>query len=131
MAATPVTVLSGGVGAARFLQGGTAVVPPSNVTAVGNVGDDLEIYGLHVSPDLDTVLYTLSGWNDEQKGWGVRGDSARALERARELGAAAWFGLAPLDSGLPPPRPAPLRRGEPLSAVTAGLAGALGLELTL
>ena len=84
----PITVLAGGVGAARFLQGVVDVVPATDVTAIGNVGDDLEIYGLHVSPDLDTVLYTLTGWIDEQKGWGVRGDSARALERARELGCS-------------------------------------------
>jgi LPPG:FO 2-phospho-L-lactate transferase len=131
MAPTPVTVLSGGVGAARFLQGVTAVVPPADVTAIGNVGDDLEIYGLHVSPDLDTVLYTLAGWNDEEKGWGVRGDTARALERARELGAPAWFWLGDLDIGLHLARTERLRRGEPLSAVTAGLAEAAGLELRL
>jgi len=124
-------VLSGGVGAARFLQGVTAVVPPADVTAIGNVGDDLEIYGLHVSPDLDTLLYTLSGWNDEQKGWGVRGDTARALERARELGAPAWFWLGDLDIGLHLARTERLRRGEPLSLVTVGLAAALGLELQL
>jgi len=84
-----------------------------------------------VSPDLDTVLYTLTGWIDEDKGWGVRGDSDRALERARALGADAWFWLGDLDIGLHLARTEALRRGEPLSAVTARLAQRLGLELTL
>ncbi len=127
----PITVLAGGVGAARFLQGVVDVAPATDVTVVGNVGDDLEIYGLHVSPDLDTVLYTLTGWIDEHKGWGVRGDSARALERARELGAPAWFWLGDLDIGLHLARTERLRLGEPLSAVTAALCAALGLELRL
>ncbi len=126
-----ITVLAGGVGAARFLQGVVDVVPPQDVTAIGNVGDDLEIYGLHVSPDLDTVLYTLTRWIDEAKGWGVRGDSDRALERARSLGAPAWFWLGDLDIGLHLARTERLRQGEPLSAVTAGLAAALGLAIEL
>jgi LPPG:FO 2-phospho-L-lactate transferase len=131
MITTPVTVLAGGVGAARFLQGLLSVVPPQRVTAIGNVGDDLDIYGLHVSPDLDTVLYTLTGQIDEAKGWGVRGDSPRALERARELGAPAWFWLGDLDIGLHLARTERLTHGEPLSAVTAGLCDALGLEMRL
>ena len=126
-----VTVLAGGVGGARFLSGVLEVVPPAAVTVVGNVGDDLEVYGLHVSPDLDTVLYTLTGWSDEERGWGVRGDTPRALERARSLGAEAWFWLGDLDLGLHLARTEGLLRGEPLSAVTQRLAGALGLEARL
>jgi LPPG:FO 2-phospho-L-lactate transferase len=125
------TVIAGGVGAARFLQGALAVVPPETVTILGNVGDDLAIYGLHVSPDLDTVLYTLTGWIDEDKGWGVRGDTSRALDRARELGAPAWFWLGDLDIGLHLARTERLRRGEPLSAATAEIAEALGLRARL
>jgi LPPG:FO 2-phospho-L-lactate transferase len=128
---SPITVLAGGVGGARFLQGVVAVVPAADVVVVGNVGDDVEPHGLHVSPDLDTVLYTLTGWIDEDKGWGVRGDSDRALERARSLGADAWFWLGDLDIGLHLARTEALRRGEPLSAVTARLAQRLGLGLTL
>src|SRR3954449_11445018 len=128
---SPITVLAGGVGGARFLQGVVEVVPPADVVVVGNVGDDLEAYGLHVSPDLDTVLYTLTGEIDEARGWGVRGDSARALERAAALGADAWFWLGDLDIGLHLARTERLRRGEPLSTVTARLAQRLGLELTL
>jgi LPPG:FO 2-phospho-L-lactate transferase len=101
------------------------------VTVVGNVGDDCEIYGLHVSPDLDTVLYTLTGWIDEERGWGIRGDSDRAIERARSLGAEAWFWLGDIDIGLHLARTERLARGERLSAVTAGLAAALGLETRL
>jgi LPPG:FO 2-phospho-L-lactate transferase len=128
---SPVTVLAGGVGGARFLQGVIDVIPPDRVVVVGNVGDDVEPHGLHVSPDLDTVLYTLTGWIDEDKGWGVRGDSDRALEQARELGADAWFWLGDLDIGLHLARTEALRRGEPLSAVTARIAERMGLPLRL
>jgi LPPG:FO 2-phospho-L-lactate transferase len=131
MSDTPVTVLAGGVGGARFLQGLVEVVAPERVVVVGNVGDDVEPHGLHVSPDLDTVLYTLTGWIDRDKGWGVRGDSDRALERARSLGADAWFWLGDLDIGLHLARTEALRRGEPLSMVTARLAERLGLRLRL
>ena len=126
MADSPITVLAGGVGGARFLQGMVAVVPPEDVVVIGNVGDDVEAHGLHVSPDLDTVMYTLTGWIDDDKGWGVRGDSDRALDRARSLGADAWFWLGDLDIGLHMARTEALRRGEPLSEVTARLAERLG-----
>jgi LPPG:FO 2-phospho-L-lactate transferase len=131
MADRRVTVLAGGVGGARFLQGLIEVVDPAAVTIVGNVGDDLEPYGLHVSPDLDTVLYTLTGRIDAEKGWGVRGDTPRALEQARALGAEAWFWLGDLDLGLHMARTEMLRAGLPLSAATARLAAAMGLRATL
>ena len=131
MSDPPVTVLAGGVGGARFLQGLVDVVAPERIVVVGNVGDDVEPHGLHVSPDLDTVLYTLTGQIDHDKGWGVRGDSDRALERARSLGADAWFWLGDLDIGLHLARTEALRAGEPLSAITARLTAAVGLELTL
>jgi LPPG:FO 2-phospho-L-lactate transferase len=131
MANPRVTVLTGGVGGARFLQGLVEVVDPAAVTIVGNVGDDLEPYGLHVSPDLDTVLYTLTGRIDPDRGWGVRGDTPRALEQARALGADAWFWLGDLDLGLHLARTEFLRAGQPLSAATARLAEALGLRATL
>src|SRR6478735_2713729 len=120
-----VTVLAGGVGGARFLEGLLQVVDPTEVTIVGNVGDDLEPYGLHVSPDLDTVLYTLAGLVDDERGWGVHGDTAVALEQARALGDDAWFWLGEHDLGLHLARTARLRRGEPLSAVTEALRRAL------
>jgi LPPG:FO 2-phospho-L-lactate transferase len=123
----PIVVLAGGVGAARFLQGVSAAMPVRDLTIVGNVGDDTEVAGLHVSPDLDTVLYTLTGQIDEERGWGVRGDSTRALERARALGHDAWFWLGDLDIGLHLARTEWLRSGLRLSAVTERLSQALGL----
>ena len=131
MRAPRAVVLSGGVGGARFLHGLCAELPPSDVTAVVNVGDDFEPYGLHVSPDLDTVLYTLGGLIDEARGWGVEGDSARALEQARRLGDDAWFWLGDLDLGLHLARASLLRSGASLSEATATLATRLGLELRL
>jgi len=122
-----VTLLAGGVGGARFARGLVAAVDPSGVTIIGNVGDDVELLGLHISPDLDTVLYTLTGQIDEERGWGVRGDTARALERARSLGHDAWFWLGDLDIGLHLARTEWLRSGVRLSAVTQRLGQALGL----
>jgi LPPG:FO 2-phospho-L-lactate transferase len=127
-----IAVLAGGVGGARFLQGLVEVVSPLGVTVVGNVGDDVELFGLHVSPDLDTVLYTLAGWVDRDRGWGVRGDTDRALLRARELGAQdAWFWLGDLDIGLHLARSERLRRGETLSQATAAITRAAGVLVTL
>jgi LPPG:FO 2-phospho-L-lactate transferase len=123
-----VVVLSGGVGGARFVQGVVAAVEPSNVTVVGNVGDDLEVLGLHVSPDLDSILYALAGWNDEQRGWGRADETWRALETVRALGGDAWFQLGDLDLGLHLLRTQALRSGEPLSSVTRRLADVLGIE---
>jgi LPPG:FO 2-phospho-L-lactate transferase len=126
-----VAVLAGGVGAARFLHGLVRLVPAADVTVIGNVGDDLEPYGLHVSPDIDTVLYTLAGLVDDERGWGIRGDSATALEQARALGAEAWFWLGDRDLGMHLARTERLRAGEPLSAATAALTHALGVEVTI
>jgi len=123
-----VVVLSGGVGGARFVQGVVAAVEPTNVTVVGNVGDDLEVLGLHVSPDLDSILYALAGWNDEQRGWGRADETWRALETVRALGGDAWFQLGDLDLGLHLLRTQALRSGEPLSSVTRRLADVLGIE---
>lgn len=127
VSAPAVVVLAGGVGAARFLQGVVSALPSRALTILGNVGDDLDVAGLHVSPDLDTVLYTLTGNIDETRGWGVRDDTSRALERARSLGADAWFWLGDLDIGLHIARTGWLREGHPLSSATARLATALGL----
>jgi LPPG:FO 2-phospho-L-lactate transferase len=123
-----VTVLSGGVGGARFVQGLVDVVEPSDVTVIGNVGDDVEVLGLHVSPDLDSILYALADLNDEQRGWGRAGETWGALETVRSLGGEAWFQLGDLDLGLHLVRTQALRAGEPLSRVTLRLARALGIE---
>jgi LPPG:FO 2-phospho-L-lactate transferase len=126
-----VTVLAGGLGGSRLARALAETVGPQNLAVVGNVGDDLEVFGLHVSPDLDTILYTLAGLLDEERGWGRSGETFNALASAGELGADTWFRLGDRDLGLHLVRSEALGRGEPLSAVTARLAGALGVEVTL
>ena len=126
-----VVVLSGGVGGARFLRGVVEVVDPHDVTIVGNVGDDVEVLGLHVSPDLDSMLYALAGVADEERGWGRAGETWNALEAARALGGEAWFRLGDRDIGLHLVRTQALRAGVPLSEATASLARGFGLECAL
>jgi LPPG:FO 2-phospho-L-lactate transferase len=126
-----VAVLSGGVGGARFLTGLLSVVYPGNVSIVGNVADDIEVLGLHVSPDLDSVLYTLAGLADEERGWGRAGETWNALATAAELGGEAWFRLGDRDLGLHLVRTQLLREGRPLSEVTERLTHAYGLECAL
>ena len=126
-----IVVLSGGVGGARFLRGLVGIVDPSEVTAIVNVGDDLEFLGLNVSPDLDSVLYTLAGVADEDRGWGRAGETWAALEEARRAGGEAWFKLGDRDIGLHLVRTEALRRGEHLSSVTARLAERFGVRTRL
>jgi LPPG:FO 2-phospho-L-lactate transferase len=126
-----VVLLAGGVGGARFARALLEVVEPDALTVVGNVGDDLEVLGLHVSPDLDTVLYTLAGLSDEERGWGREGETWNALATVERLGGEAWFRLGDLDLGLHLVRTQALASGEPLSAVTARLTAALGVETRL
>jgi LPPG:FO 2-phospho-L-lactate transferase len=126
-----IVVLSGGVGGARFLRGVVEVVEPSELTVVGNVGDDIEVLGVHVSPDLDSILYALAGLADEERGWGRADETWNALETVEALGGDAWFRLGDRDLGLHLLRTEALRAGQPLSAVTARVARALGLELAL
>ena len=126
-----VVVLSGGVGGARFVCGLVDAVPPAEVTVIGNVGDDVEVLGLHVSPDLDSVLYALAGLNDEVRGWGRADETWHALEAAAALGGESWFRLGDRDLGLHLVRTQALRDGEPLSSVTLRLTVALGLDTRL
>ena len=126
-----VAVLAGGLGGSRFARALTETLAPSDVTVVGNVGDDLEVAGLHVSPDLDTLLYALAGVLDEKKGWGRAGETWNARDAATELGEETWFQLGDRDLGLHLARTEALRRGEPLSAVTARLARVFGVETAL
>jgi LPPG:FO 2-phospho-L-lactate transferase len=126
-----VVVLSGGVGGARFVQGLVEVVEAGDVTVVGNVGDDVEVLGLHVSPDLDSILYALAGLNDQERGWGRADETWRALETAGELGGETWFQLGDLDLGVHLVRTQALRAGEPLSAVTNRIARAFGIETSV
>jgi LPPG:FO 2-phospho-L-lactate transferase len=126
-----VAVLAGGLGGSRLALALSETIDPSELTIVGNVGDDVEVLGLHVSPDLDTILYTLTGRLDEPKGWGRADETWHALEAAGELGGETWFRLGDRDLGLHLVRSALLRRGEPLSAVTALVSAALGLRPAL
>lgn len=126
-----VTVLAGGVGGARFARGLLACVPPADVTIVGNVGDDLEHWGLSISPDLDTLLYTLTGRVHAGQGWGVAGDTRAAMAVVAELGGVDWFILGDRDIGLHLVRSERLRAGEPLSSVTADFARRYGLGARL
>jgi LPPG:FO 2-phospho-L-lactate transferase len=126
-----VAVLSGGVGGARFLRGLLGVVDPADVTIVGNVADDIEVLGLRVSPDLDSILYTLTGLSDEERGWGRAGETWQALDTVAQLGGESWFRLGDRDIGLHLVRTELLRSGVPLSEATERLAHALGLEAAL
>lgn len=123
-----VALLSGGVGGARFARGLVEAAGGANVAIVGNVGDDLEVLGMSVSPDLDSILYALAGLHDEERGWGRAGETWEALATVSALGGEDWFRLGDRDLGLHLVRTQALRAGEPLSAVTARLARALGIE---
>jgi len=101
------------------------------VTAIGNVGDDLEMWELHVSPDLDTIMYTLAGLLDEERGWGVRGDTYEAMAVAEQAGRETWFTLGDQDAGVHILRTRLLKNGQPLSTVTGKLAEGLGLGVRL
>ena len=126
-----IVVLSGGVGGARFVRGLVDAADPARVTVIGNVGDDLEVLGMHVSPDLDSILYSLADLNDEERGWGRADETWNALTTVAELGGESWFRLGDRDLGLHLVRTQALRRGEPLSVITARLADSLGLETRL
>jgi LPPG:FO 2-phospho-L-lactate transferase len=122
-----IAVLSGGGGGAKFARGMAEAVAAGDLTVVGNVGDDVEILGLHVSPDLDSLLYTLAGMIDEGRGWGREGESWNALAAAGAWGGEDWFRLGDLDIGLHLVRREMLDAGVPLSRVTAQLAERVSL----
>ena len=123
-----VVLLSGGVGGARFARGLVAAAGGPSVTIVGNVGDDVEVLGLSVSPDLDSIVYALAGLNDEERGWGREGETWEALGTVSALGGEDWFRLGDRDLGLHLVRTQALREGEPLSTVTGRISRALGIE---
>ncbi|MBA3653238.1 MAG: 2-phospho-L-lactate transferase [Actinobacteria bacterium] len=119
-----ITALAGGVGAARMLRGLLAVAAPGDVTAIVNTGDDVVLHGLHVSPDLDTVTYTLAGAIDPERGWGLAGESWAAMEALERYGGNTWFRLGDRDLATHMYRTQRLSDGAPLSQVTAEIAGA-------
>ena len=117
-----ITVLAGGVGAARFLRGLKAEAPDAEITVIGNTGDDIRLFGLHVSPDLDTVMYTLGGGISEEQGWGRAGETFTVLEELAAYGAGPdWFGLGDRDFATHIARTSMLGDGLALSAATAAL----------
>lgn len=116
-----VTVLAGGTGAAKFVRGLVRVVPASDITVIVNTGDDLEWWGLHVSPDIDTICYELAGMLDVERGWGRRDESFRCRDAMGALGEPAWFSVGDLDLSTHLFRTGKLRGGEKLSAITAEL----------
>lgn len=122
-----VVCLSGGVGGARLLAGLARALPPSALTVVVNTGDDFTHWGLHISPDLDTVMYTLSGLSHRERGWGLAEESFGALEMVRRYRGADWFALGDRDLGTHLVRTEGLAAGESLSSVTARLFAALGV----
>lgn len=126
-----IVTLAGGVGAARLLSGLVQVVDPAELVAIVNTGDDLVMHGLEISPDLDTVTYTLAGAIDPDRGWGLSGETWQAMESLRRYGGEAWFGLGDRDLGTHLYRTARRHAGLTLSQVTAEIAAAWGLGLTL
>jgi LPPG:FO 2-phospho-L-lactate transferase len=126
-----IAVVCGGVGAARLLAGLVQVVDPAEIVAIGNTGDDLVLHGLSISPDLDTITYTLAGEVNPETGWGRRGESWSAMAALEQLGGPSWFRLGDRDLGTHLFRTGRLAAGGSLTEVTAEIATAFGLGLTL
>ena len=114
-----ITVLAGGIGAARFLRGLLAAAPEATITVIGNTADDITLFGLRVCPDLDSVMYTLGGGSNEEQGWGRAGESFRIRDELAAYGAGpSWFALGDLDFATHILRSQLLAEGRPLSEVT-------------
>lgn len=126
-----ITALAGGVGAARFLSGITKLVKEEDLTVIVNTGDDMEMFGLHISPDLDIVSYTLAGIVDEERGWGIKGDTFRCLENMRKMGLESWFNIGDQDFATHIIRTDMLHRGITLSNVTKEICRNLGLKVNV
>jgi LPPG:FO 2-phospho-L-lactate transferase len=125
-----ITALAGGVGAAKFLTGLVKNVDAEDLTVVVNTGDDIELFGLHISPDIDIVSYTLAGIVDEEKGWGIRGDTFHCLEALRRFNQV-WFNVGDRDLATHLFRTVLLKSGLRLSEVTAKISQALGLKVRI
>jgi LPPG:FO 2-phospho-L-lactate transferase len=126
-----ITALAGGVGAARFLTGLVRLVNVRDLSIIVNTGDDVELFGLHISPDIDIVTYTLTGIVDENKGWGIREDTFHCLEALRKLNHEAWFNLGDKDLATHMFRTNLLKNGLKLSDITAQISRALGLNAAI
>jgi LPPG:FO 2-phospho-L-lactate transferase len=126
-----ITALAGGVGAAKFLTGLVKLVNGKDLSIIVNTGDDIDLFGLHISPDVDIVSYTLAGIVDEEKGWGIRGDTFHCLESLRKFNGETWFNLGDRDLATHVFRTNLLRNGWKLSEVTVHISRLLGLEATI
>jgi len=126
-----ITALAGGVGAARFLQGLTTLVKGDELTVIVNTGDDIELFGLDISPDIDIVTYTLAGIVDEEKGWGLKEDTFNCLSALQTYGFETWFKLGDKDLATHIRRTHLLKSGFRLSSVTNDICQALGLRLRI
>jgi LPPG:FO 2-phospho-L-lactate transferase len=124
-----ITVLAGGVGAARLLSGLVRVVPPADVTAIVNTGDDMVMHGLAISPDIDTVTYTVAGAIDPERGWGLRDETWHAMEALSRYGGQTWFSLGDRDLATHLYRTGRLAEGAGLAEVTAEIVSSWGLEM--
>ena len=122
-----VTLLAGGTGGTKLAHGFAMLGPEVDLAVIANVGDDLELHGLHVSPDVDALVYTLGGLIDAQRGWGVRGDTHTAHAMFERLGRPAWFMLGDADLAVHVERTRRLREGASLTEATAAMATALGI----
>jgi LPPG:FO 2-phospho-L-lactate transferase len=126
-----ITCLAGGVGAAKFLQGLARIFPERNITVVVNTGDDIELYGLQISPDIDIVMYTLAGIVDEDKGWGIKNDTFGCLAMLQRYECETWFSIGDKDLATHVYRTEQLKKGASLCEVTAKLARLHALEETI
>lgn len=126
-----IAALAGGVGAARFLTGLTRLVREEDLSVIVNTGDDIELFGLHISPDVDIVAYTLAGIVDDEKGWGIRGDTFQCLEMLKKHGLDAWFGLGDRDLATHIYRTDRLKQGFTLSQITDEVCRSLGLKVKI
>ena len=123
-----ITALAGGVGAARFLTGLVRKIPEEDLTIISNTGDDIELYGLHVSPDIDIVVYTLAGIVDKRKGWGIQDDTFNSLNMLEAYGYDTWFRVGDKDLATHVFRTFLLKQGVPLSATVENLSKALEIK---
>lgn len=126
-----IVCLAGGVGASRFLEGLVQIVPEEDITIIVNTADDIELYGLHISPDLDIVMYTLAGVVDRRKGWGMQGDTFHCLQMFHRLGLETWFQIGDKDLATHVYRTKLLRSGLPLNRVTERLCKAFGVRVEI
>ncbi|HYT56512.1 MAG TPA: 2-phospho-L-lactate transferase [Verrucomicrobiae bacterium] len=126
-----IVVLTGGTGGAKLIEGIAAEIDPADVTVICNTADDCVFYGLYVSPDIDTITYTLAGMIDPAKGWGIKNDTFAALEQLRRLGDDAWFQLGDKDLATHIMRTRLLKQGHKLSEVVGKVSRRLGVQATI